>query len=295
MSILKKYIKEDLKSLYETNEVKNAKLLNHKLGKEFFCPNMIPGYFAGDELAKTVMIMLNPGAEDKNYSFKKDILNKDKNDFRNKSKYDFSSFEDFLNEYINFSINYGNIDFERIDNFDVKQAAFLHDFVNSGIDIPKEFWKNQENRKEILKIAKQRVLTQKLQLELIPYPSRTFKNLFDSVFQAKKNYEFIENHLQRLFETITAYERKYVIFASKNFYNIFKAMEQLGYDVKVENPKSIEGIIKNKLYASKATINFNNKSINGIIAHSFPNQALPNAYDKMAKYGKFCYELLRNK
>ena len=289
---IEKYIKEDLQSLYETNEVKNAKLLNHKLGKDFFCSNMIPGYFAGNISAKTVMIMLNPGAENKNYSFKNTIPNKNKNDFRNKSKNDFSSFNEFLNEYIDFSINYGNIDFERIDNFDVKQAAFLYHFVDSEIDIPKRFWENKENKKEMLKIAKQKVLTQKLSLELIPYPSRTFKNLFDNISQAKKNYEFIKNHLQRLFEIITTYERKYIIFASKNFYNIFKAMEQSGYEVKVENPKFIEGVIKNKLYASKVTIHCNNKSINGIIAHSFPNQALPNAYDKMAKYGKFCYELL---
>ena len=72
-------------------------------------------------------------------------------------------------------------------------------------------------------------------------------------------------------------------------------MKQLGYDIKVEKEQSIEGIIKNRLYASKIMINFNGKTINGIIAHSFPNQALPNAYDKMAKYGQFCYELLRNK
>ena len=32
-------------------------------------------------------------------------------------------------------------------------------------------------------------------------------------------------------------------------------------------------------------------SIKAIIAKTFPSQALPNAYMKMAEYGKFCYEV----
>ena len=35
---------------------------------------------------------------------------------------------------------------------------------------------------------------------------------------------------------------------------------------------------------------YKDKSIKAIIANTFPSQALPNAYDKMAEYGKFCYD-----
>ena len=34
----------------------------------------------------------------------------------------------------------------------------------------------------------------------------------------------------------------------------------------------------------------NDELRNAIIAHTFPNQSLPNAYEKMEEYGRFCFE-----
>jgi ribosomal protein S8 len=276
MSILKKYIEEDLKSLYKNNYVENAKLLNEQMGADLFCENMLPGYFCGDEKAKTVMVMLNPGAEDKDFSFSKT------------AKQNFEDMHEFINKFINDSINYGENDIERQDNFDLKQAAFLHYFENTGINIQEYFW-TLDNGSKLT--AKRNVLMQKLQLELVPYPSRKFEGMFDSVKHAVNNFKFIEQHINRLLNVITEYDRNYVIFASKNFQQIFKAMEKLGYEVEVGKEESVSGIMKNKLYAITVKIKHNDKEIKGIIARSFPNQALPNAYEKMSKYGKFCYEL----
>ena len=38
----------------------------------------------------------------------------------------------------------------------------------------------------------------------------------------------------------------------------------------------------------------NGKIQKAIIAHTFPNQSLPNAYDKMEKYGSFCFNVWNN-
>lgn len=49
-----------------------------------------------------------------------------------------------------------------------------------------------------------------------------------------------------------------------------------------------------KAYCTPITITYNKgvamKSIHAVIAHTFPNNALPNAYDKMKEYGEFCFK-----
>ena len=45
---------------------------------------------------------------------------------------------------------------------------------------------------------------------------------------------------------------------------------------------------------NKVSILYNNQIIKAGIAHSFASQALPNAYEIMAEYGKFCYENLHS-
>lgn len=58
--------------------------------------------------------------------------------------------------------------------------------------------------------------------------------------------------------------------------------------------KKVKNFNGSKLSVSCSVIriNYGNKSIKAIIANTFPNQALPNAYDLMAAYGKFCYNCL---
>lgn len=52
---------------------------------------------------------------------------------------------------------------------------------------------------------------------------------------------------------------------------------------------------KNKRYAYCTPITIrqiddNGNQQNAIIAHTFPNQSLPNAYEKMEEYGRFCFD-----
>lgn len=277
--MLKSNLANDLKSLYNNNYIYEARSLNIDLGAPYFHDNMQPMYFNGKQDAKTVMIMLNPGNSDnpKNpYNF-----------FRDKSKY--KSFEEYYNDHLNSLINYGTIDFDRLDNFDLKQAAFLHDFKNLDFEIPNKFWNNID----LKKIAKRNVLMDKLQLEFIPYPSGDFKGLLDNRKLASKNIIHLKKYINEVFDTIIEYPRDNVFFCSKQFYNLFSVCQEIeDFNAKIKMGairefKDTEG--KLTLRFSRVTIYYKNNIINAGIAHSFASQALPNAYEKMMRYGNFCY------
>ena len=206
MDIILKSLNEDLLSLYNEDYIESARILNKNLGFNFISENCKPMYFTGKFDAKTVFLMLNPGANAGNYSFK----NSEKNSYEN--------FNDFFQKQLNHYINYGIEDSGRIDNFDLKQAAFLFGFKDSGIDIP-DFVK--EKNKEIMLKAKENVLMQKLQLELVPYLSVEFLNIFDNKKLALQNIVFFTNYIDRIFDAIVFHKRKYVIFGAKQFYYMF--------------------------------------------------------------------------
>jgi hypothetical protein len=283
MSVLKQFIESDLESLYHTNLLKNAEKLNKNLNGSFFSANDMPMYFAGKIDAETVFVMLNPGKSiDNSYSF----FEKEKNKYK--------SFEEFLNTYIENLTNIGEIDKDRLDNFDVKQAAFLYHFENSGIKIP-DFFSKESNTKENKLSAKLAVCSQKLQLELIPYCSREFVGFLDSQKLANENCSHFSPFVWRLLDIITSSDRKYVLFGSKQFYFLFKALEKTHPEIftlhQIEKFK-IEGL-KNNVSSSIVKIRYNEKVFHGIIPFSFPRRDLPNAFEKMSLYGKHCFDQLQ--
>ena len=207
-----------------------------------------------------------------------------------------SSSDDFFNLFVEGSNKYGDIDKDdegniRIDNFDIKQAAFLKAWgKNSGIEIQDPF-PSKDDRDGLRKV-KQNVLMQNLQLELIPYASREFKNVKPS------KMHFLFPYVETLFDEIFSHERNYVIFCSDFFETLFRMYsDDTGYTGSIVFGKKEEWPLfqKNrKAYCTPITITYNKgvamKSIHAVIAHTFPNKALPNAYDKMQEYGKFCFE-----
>jgi hypothetical protein len=279
MKELIELIRLDLTSLYEKDIMANAKNLNNSLGYNFISENFIPMYFTGNYESSTVFVMLNPGSQtNKDYSFAKT------------EKHKYTSLEDFISKYFEKHINYGKIHFNDLDNFDLKQAAFLLPFKDSGIEIP-DFSKDLKNRDLKLK-AKESVLMNKLQLELIPYHSSKFVGIINNQINANNNIDIFIPHIDRLFNAITEYKRKYVIFGAKQFYYLFQAYNNRFPDsVKfIENKNyKIEGL-KNSVNLSLIEINYNNKIINGLIPHSFPRRDLPNAYEKMKLYGELCFK-----
>jgi hypothetical protein len=132
----------------------------------------------------------------------------------------------------------------------------------------------------------------KLQLELIPYCSVEFIGVMDNTKLAINNFNILEPHLLRIFDAIIEYDRQYVVFGAKQFYfllyayNIKHLNSVIFHDLKTFE---IEGL-KKKVNCRVVEINYKNKKIKGLIPYSFPRRDLPNAYDKMKKYGELCFQ-----
>ncbi len=219
MTLLKldQRIRRDLEDLYKggiltfIQNFKNCKITEaEQLSMDLFgTPNELsihglPGYYTGKRDAATVMVMLNPGSDvmSQNNPF---VTEKTLNRIlKELGKTNISSSADFVKIIKRGSDRYGNIDKDRLDNFDIKQAAFLKAWENSGVDIPNNFpdmiprpsKKGKEERDKLLREVKQNVLMQKLQLELIPYASRKFKTINPN------NYKHLFPYVETLFQEI---------------------------------------------------------------------------------------------
>ena len=277
-------IQKDLTELYNggdnQGEIKNAVALNGliqaKPEQTSFATRALPGYYAGDRKAKTVLVMLNPGMDvDKaNDNLKCDIC---KRSMKNAAD---------IENYHKWCVEYGHIDRSRLDNFDLKQAFFLHKWKDTGISLPNNLCVNSKNDKDTLLNAKEAVLTQKLQIDLIPYASSSF-----SAFN-KKMLSLTVPFVETLFDEIFSQDRNYVVFCSKKFEAVFKEynkVHQGAIDFVATESQIIPGSKINGS-CSIVLIHHQNKTVKALIANTFPNQALPNAYHLMEKYGDFCYQ-----
>ena len=302
-------IEEDLKDLYDSGilkfieQFKNCKIkAAEQLSMDLFgtsdelSSHGLPGYYTGKRDAKTVMVMLNPGSDvisQNNPFVTEKALERTMKELGITNP---SSSDDFFNLFVEGSNKYGDIDKDdegniRIDNFDIKQAAFLKAWgKNSGIEIQDPF-PSKDDRDGLRKV-KQNVLMQKLQLELIPYASREFKNVKPS------KMHFLFPYVETLFDEIFSHERNYVIFCSDFFETLFRMYsDDTGYTGSVVFGKKEEWPLfqKNrKAFCTPIKIKYDKgkamTSIHAVIAHTFPNKALPNAYDLMQKYGELCFK-----
>lgn len=317
---------KDLEDLVKTDKSKYPNLQDlapeeqktlqrYMMDQTSFATRALPVYDGGKRDAKTVMVMLNPGngVENANrellYELKKRNMSKmfKKLSCGNACPQVTSSNVDLtedIKNYHHFNANYGDWDQWRMDNFDLKQAFFLRHWKNCGVNlnvknlediIDHQSSKNDKEKADEVHLKqleeKRKVLMEKRQLELVPYASRSFSSI------NKKNISKIFPYVETLFHEIFSYDRKFVIFCSRKFEEVFQA-----YNGDKKYPGTIEFIQpyeKDNFKGSKLTvscsvirINYDNKSIKAIIANTFPNQALPNAYDLMAAYGEFCYNCL---
>jgi len=277
-------IQKDLTELYNggdnQGEIKNAVALNGliqaKPEQTSFATRALPGYYAGDRKAKTVLVMLNPGMDvDKaNDNLKCDIC---KRSMKNAAD---------IENYHQWCVEYGHIDRSRLDNFDLKQAFFLHNWKDTGISLPENLCASPKSGKQTLLDAKEAVLTQKLQMDLIPYASSSFSTLNNNLLSL--TIPFVET----LFDEIFSQDRNYVVFCSKKFEAVFKEynkVHQGAIDFVATESQIIPGSKINGS-CSIVLIHHQNKTVKALIANTFPNQALPNAYHLMEKYGDFCYQ-----
>ena len=236
-----------------------------------FSTKGLPGYYCGDREASTVVVNLNPGMDAELSNGLWNVMTK---------AFDYSTIDAFISDLKEKNEKYGYYDAGRYDEFDIKQAAFLTPWENSGIDLDSSpDWKNKVTQLE----SKQNVLLQKLQLELIPYASAKFK--ID-----KKKMELFVPYLDTLLEEIFRKERKYVIFASDIFDGLFKY-----YNKKTKTQTFLLhnekiGLLKSRNGRCKVVeVYYKGKKQRALIAHTFPSQSLCKDFDLMQKYGEMCY------
>lgn len=238
-----------------------------------FSAKGIPGYFCGNRDAKTVVVNLNPGMNaalaDCLWDIKADLFNQ-------------ATPQSFVSDLFEEYRDYGLRDAARYDEFDIKQAAFLTPWEGSGIDLPpKPDW----NDKCSCLLAKKNVLYQKLQLELIPYASAKFE--FD---KTDSNMRLLVPYIETLLEEIFAKERKYVIFNSALFVDLFEHYNDAEKTEVFELGEECSEILLNRKGKCRVVyIHFNDRIQKALIAHTFLSQSLCRAFKLMQKYGDFCY------
>lgn len=278
-TLLDVHIRKDLSELISGSEILAAVELNanHVLVSDVSTKGL-PGYFTGDRKAKTVMVMLNPGgdAEEADRNYRCQICKACIDDMH--------GLKPFISTYLESQSGYGWRDRHRYDAFDLKQALFLCDWTDCGVTFPKGF----PNDKTTYLKAKENVLMQKLQLELVPYCSSTF---------AVKNIDQLLPYVETLFDEIFSYERKYVIFCSNVFESLFKHYKKWGKGAFSISMKGKEGVPKTSTpigYCTKVSIirNEDDKEVPAIIAHTFAKRNLARDAKHMRVYGKACYNIL---
>ena len=240
-----------------------------------FSTEGLPLHFCGNREADTVFVMLNPG---------ENACMADAMFLAKTASYNRGSVIDFIDSYkrdkTKVSLNRAML----VDPFDVKQAAFLKPWKASGIAFPKQFpskccsyWDAVEN-----------CLNQKLQLELLPYSSSSFRTI------DKKCMSSIIPFLENVFDEVIAKERRYVIFGSNKFADLFDYYNDYCKRRCIHNQiiyikKRIKDSKKPNTFCSKIEVCYNGKTFNAIIAHSFFSYGFINNYSSMEHYGTFCY------
>lgn len=277
MSLLDQKMRADLQERLNGREISAAVDISKAI-KDGVSTLGLPSYFFGDRAAKSVVVNLNPGEA-------ADICD---NSWRERTENFCASIDSFITDYAERQRTYGEkfgvTPNGKADSFDVKQAAFITPWVNSGIGLSSNpNWSDEEYRLE----AKTKVICNKLQLELVPYASAKFDIIRSEISRFRP---FVTTLLDEIFSK----ERTYIIFQSAKFEEIFK-------DYNKENSDTFEflgdcqtnGALKNNGTlcgrCRVVRINYKGKTCRALIAHTFPNQGLSRAYDLMQKYGEFCY------
>ena len=197
-----------------------------------------------------------------------------------------------MRDYMREKECFGHMDRMRLDPFDLKQAAFLRDWKGSGIGLPRSFTGIKETDSEVTRrFAKEAVLMNKLQLELVPYCSRKF----DAQPFAKEPspYETLISFLETILHEIVSRKRKYVVFCSAIFEPIFREYEH-------QHPGTFSGLDGKPIpkqfskFSGRCRvicIHYNNRDQMALIAHTFPSHSLLGGGKNMVMYGRFCFKL----
>lgn len=286
---LNEMIDKELTELFETGKISSEKALNDYFakpnGKEVLNFQVPPNYNFLNLDKPTVFCHLNPGGYPSI------------NEFKEKLK-QFATAKEFIESYkhgkelapqIRFKQNVG------FDNFDYKQALFLSGFPDNGLKFESitDTIVADKNKRSI---DCYNVLTQKTQLELLPFESKSFKDIFTSLKSSEDAFPHIKPFFMELLNIIIKHPRKYIIFGSNQYDNLIKVANQNIDEfsiLKKSQKYPLDIGTKNKAYTTILKLKWKQQDFYSVIAHSFPRQDLPNAFDKMRVYGQLSYEKLK--
>lgn len=248
-------IAEELAELHKTRKLRRALELSARTGQHFN-HNEYPMYFTGKLDASLVLVHLNPK-----------FPNNHADEFQGTVK----SFERYFFEHEHFGqVHYGISSPRRHRSpFDHKQIRFVKPFgVINFVDEqePEDRFTNLE-----------RVMEEKLQLELIPYSSDNFRAKgFTSAI--------LRPHLERILDVICACRREYVIFCGTVFETFFK--DSIVNQQKFFLSKKDGQTTQYQVRFSNLHFTYKGQVIRAGLAHSFAQQGIP-----MDAYGEKCRAL----
>lgn len=214
-------VRKDFEDWLKTGYCNKATKLNDAIGQEYFDISN-PHYFTGDINAELVLVHLNP--------------KRNTSDYKQESK--FSDFSEYWHFYANFGEHhYGKTSTKKHKSpFDHKQIRFLKPFNIISFSETDTYYNLQ------------RVIDNKLQIELIPYGSPNFEH---NKIDAKNIKEFIENTLR----LISSSPRKYIIFCGKIFQSLLTPYIILRTDHEFKLTKKDGNETKNYYKFVKITLN----------------------------------------
>lgn len=251
-------MKSDFEEFYSTGKIGRAEQLSKDI-KMHVNHNEYPSYFFGNPEAKFVLVHLNPKQVDNYSDVSEDCF-----------KYaDFAEYFEFHRYYG--KKNYGEDSTRKLkSSFDAKQVRFIRPFNVINLDVSNGDFSNLE-----------KVIDDKLQLELLPFGSNNFET--NKVESVKKS---LQPYVETLLETITSQERDYIIFCGKVFETLLQPYIVFKEDHAFKLPKVNGGIAANDSRFSNVTLEFNDKRFSAGIAQSFAQMGI-----NMNEYGKKCSEL----
>jgi len=212
-----------------------------------------PMYFTGRFDAELVLVHLNPKLSDRMAELD-------------------AAFESFVDRHRRFGYHHWVVDSTYRSAFDHKQVRFLRpfgtiDFVDGT---------SSAIRRGNAALA----LDEKLQLELVPYASASFRT-------NRYTPDVLRPHFDRVLGAITAYERRYVLFCGKVFDDLLDRSGLLAArrDHSFTLPTR-RGTSTNKYRFSTVVIRHGKADIRAGVARSFATQGIP-----MLAYGRKVREL----
>ncbi len=258
MNDLLSVIKCDLDEFHSTGKIERAKALTRTTGMHVN-HNEYPEYFFGDLGTKFVLIHLHPKLNDNL-------------DTRYQGEFKFQNFTDYVIYHQKFGEkNYNESLQSRCkSSFDTKQVHFVRPFDALDLSSDDDF------------INLQRVMDDKLQLELIPFSSSSLKaDLMTN--------DALKPYMELLLDTIIKTKRDYVIFCGKVFGRLLKPYVVKNEDYAFKLVKTDGSLSEDDARFSCLILHYKGHNFKVGIAHTFAKQGLTGAI--MEDYGKKCCEL----